>query len=301
MDLIASPVSTIDQRPPAVLATTGDGAAGPPAVSDETIAAEVEPLFQRMRSYLPQDALDVVRRAYAVARRAHGAQTRTTGELYIRHPFAVAHILVDLKLDPASIAAGLLHDVPEDTTVGLDEIRRQFGDEIAGIVDGVTKLTSIEGRSKEQAQAGTYRKMFIAMADDPRVVLIKLTDRLHNVRTLDGVAAEKQRRVARETLEIYAPLAHRLGIWQFKWELEDKAFRYLHPEKYEDIKRQLNVRREVREKIIQRVMTRLRQELAKEAIEATSPGGPSTSTRSTARWSARASRWTRSMISSRCA
>ncbi len=274
MDPIASPVSTIDQRPPAVLATTGDGSAGPPAVSDETIAAEVEPLLQRMRSYLPQDALDVVRRAYAVARRAHGAQTRTTGELYIRHPFAVAHILVDLKLDPASIAAGLLHDVPEDTAVGLDEIRRQFGDEIAGIVDGVTKLTSIEGRSKEQAQAGTYRKMFIAMADDPRVVLIKLADRLHNVRTLDGVAAEKQKRVARETLEIYAPLAHRLGIWQFKWELEDKAFRYLHPEKYEDIKRQLNVRREVREKIIQRVMTRLRQELAKEGIEADVTGRP---------------------------
>ncbi|HZG67231.1 MAG TPA: RelA/SpoT family protein, partial [Herpetosiphonaceae bacterium] len=274
MDPIASPVSTIDQRPPAVLATTGDGAAGPPAVSDETIAAEVEPLLQRMRSYLPQDALDVVRRAYTVARRAHGAQTRTTGELYIRHPFAVAHILVDLKLDPASIAAGLLHDVPEDTAVGLDEIRRQFGDEIGGIVDGVTKLTSIEGRSKEQAQAGTYRKMFIAMADDPRVVLIKLADRLHNVRTLDGVAAEKQKRVARETLEIYAPLAHRLGIWQFKWELEDKAFRYLHPEKYEDIKRQLNVRREVREKIIQRVMTRLRQELAKEGIEADVTGRP---------------------------
>ena len=274
MDPIASPVSTIDQRPPAVLATTGDGSAGPPAVSDETIAAEVEPLLQRMRSYLPQDALDVVRRAYAVARRAHGAQTRTTGELYIRHPFAVAHILVDLKLDPASIAAGLLHDVPEDTAVGLDEIRRQFGDEIAGIVDGVTKLTSIEGRSKEQAQAGTYRKMFIAMADDPRVVLIKLADRLHNVRTLDGVAAEKQRRVARETLEIYAPLAHRLGIWQFKWELEDKAFRYLHLEKYEDIKRQLNVRREVREKIIQRVMARLRQELAKEGIEADVTGRP---------------------------
>lgn len=274
MDPIASSVSVTDQRGSSVLATTDETVAVAPVLSDEAIAAECEPLLLRMRSYLPNTALDVVRRAYIVARRAHGLQTRSSGELYIRHPFAVAHILVDLKLDSASIAAGLLHDVPEDTTVGLDELRRQFGDEIAGIVDGVTKLTAIEGRTKEEAQAGTYRKMFIAMADDPRVVLIKLADRLHNVRTLDSVPPDKQKRVARETLEIYAPLAHRLGIWQFKWELEDKAFRYLHPEKYEDIRRQLNVRRDVREKIVQRVMTRLRHELAKEGIEADVTGRP---------------------------
>ncbi len=228
--------------------------------------AEVEPLLQRLHAYLETADLDLVRRAFEVAYNAHRDQRRSSGEPYIRHPLAVAHILVDLKLDQASVAAGLLHDVPEDTPVNLDQLRTEFGDEIARIVDGVTKLTSIEGRSKEEAQAGTYRKMFIAMVDDPRVVLIKLADRLHNVRTLASLPAEKQKRIARETLEIYAPLAHRLGIWQFKWELEDLAFRYLYPDRYAEISRQLHLRREVRERIVQRVMARLRQELAKEGI-----------------------------------
>src|SRR5919199_1041135 len=241
---------------------------------DPEIPAETEPLLQRMRAYLPNFDPALIRRAYAVARSAHGPQRRNSGEPYIRHPLAVAHILVDLQLDPASIAAALLHDVAEDTGVGLEELRRRFGDEIARIVDGVTKLTAMEGRSKEEAQAGTYRKMFIAMADDPRVVLIKLADRLHNLRTLDSLPPEKQKRVARETLEIYAPLAHRLGIWQFKWELEDQGFRYLHPDKYEEISRHLHLRREARERIVQRVMGRLRQELAKEGIEAEITGRP---------------------------
>lgn len=266
----------VDADPPTALRNAvGDGHA--PAASptlDPLVLAEAEPLVQRMRAYLPSFDPTVVRRAYAVAHDAHCDQRRTSGEPYIRHPLAVAHILVDLQLDPASIAAGLLHDVAEDTLVSLDELRKSFGDEISSIVDGVTKLTAMEGRSKEEAQAGTYRKMFIAMADDPRVVLIKLADRLHNVRTLDSLIPEKQKRIARETLEIYAPLAHRLGIWQFKWELEDQAFRYLHPDRYEEISRQLHLRREARERIVQRVMGRLRQELAKEGIEADITGRP---------------------------
>ncbi len=274
MNPSASSVVDTDQRPVVVQAGADGHADGTSETVDAAVLAEAEPLLQRMRAYLPNADLEVVRRAYVVAHNAHARQRRSSGEPYIRHPFAVAHILVDLKLDPACVAAGLLHDVPEDTTVSVEDLRRDFGDEIARIVDGVTKLTAMEGRSKEEAQAGTYRKMFIAMADDPRVVLIKLADRLHNVRTLDAVPPDKQKRVARETLEIYAPLAHRLGIWQFKWELEDQAFRYLHPDKYEEISRHLHLRREVRERIIQRVMSRLRQELAKEGIEAEITGRP---------------------------
>ena len=274
MDGSASPAIDVDQRTATLPAGADGHASNGAATVDAAVIAEAEPLLQRMRSYLPKTDLEVVRRAYTVAHNAHDGKRRDSGEPFIRHPFAVAHILVDLKLDPASIAAGLLHDVAEDTSVSLDELRRNFGDEIARIVDGVTKLTAIEGRSKEEAQAGTYRKMFIAMADDPRVVLIKLADRLHNIRTLDALPPDKQKRIASETLEIYAPLAHRLGIWQFKWELEDQAFKYLQPEKYQEIRRQLHLRREARERIVQRVMSRLRQELAKEGIEAEITGRP---------------------------
>ena len=242
--------------------------------TDAAIVAEAEPLVKGIRGYLPRADVDVVRRAYMVAHRAHAEQIRDSGEPYIRHPFEVAQLLIGLKLDPVCIAGGLLHDVPEDTKVILDEVRQIFGEEIGRIVDGVTKLTAMEGRSKEDAQLRTYRKMFIAMADDPRVVLIKLADRLHNIRTLDAVSVEKQKRIALETLDIYAPLAHRLGIWQFKWELEDKAFRYLHPEKYQEIRRQLQLRREARERIVRRVQSRLKHELAKEGITAEITGRP---------------------------
>ena len=274
MDTMSPQVVDVDQ-PAAEIDAAADGSTvGPAPTFDAPVLAEVEPLIQRMRAYLPALDPTVIQRAYVVAHRAHGLQRRTSGEPYIRHPLAVAHILVDLQLDPASIAAGLLHDVAEDTRVSIDELKRDFGAEIVGIVDGVTKLTAMEGRTKEEAQAGTYRKMFIAMADDPRVVLIKLADRLHNIRTLDCVPPDKQKRVAHETLEIYAPLAHRLGIWQFKWELEDQAFRYLHPDRYKEISRQLHLRRDAREKIVQRVMGRLRQELAREGIEADITGRP---------------------------
>jgi GTP diphosphokinase / guanosine-3',5'-bis(diphosphate) 3'-diphosphatase len=215
-----------------------------------------------------RDSAVLIRNAYAVAREAHEGQRRDSGEPYIDHPVAVAYILLDLRLDAASIAAALLHDVVEDTLVMIEQVDQLFGREIAHLVDGVTKLTALEAQTKEEAQARTYRKMFIAMADDPRVVLVKLADRLHNMRTISSLSPARQQRIARETLEIYAPLAHRLGISQIKWELEDSAFRVLNPEKYREIAHQLAMRRDAREKIVQRVRSRLRQTLDKEGIRA---------------------------------
>ncbi|NJP05042.1 MAG: bifunctional (p)ppGpp synthetase/guanosine-3',5'-bis(diphosphate) 3'-pyrophosphohydrolase [Chloroflexaceae bacterium] len=227
--------------------------------------------FQR---YHPTEDGDLIRQAYALACMAHEGQKRQSGEPYVNHPVAVATILLDLEMDSCTLAAALLHDVVEDTAITLDHITQVFGEEIAYLVDGVTKLSALEARTKEEAQAGSYRKMFIAMADDPRVVLIKLADRVHNMRTLDATPPEKQQRVARETLEIYAPLASRLGIWRMKSELEDLSFKVLNREKYREIARQLMLRREARERIIERVMSRLRIELEKESIVARISGRP---------------------------
>ncbi len=243
----------------------------PPAVM---LSPTADALVARVQSYLSDVNADLIRRAYAVAYVAHDGQKRQSGEPYIDHPVAVATILLDLHMDPSSIAAALLHDVVEDTAITLEQIEKTFGGEIAHLVDGATKLSVLETRSKEDAQVGTYRKMFIAMADDPRVVLIKLADRLHNMRTLGATPAEKQQRVARETLEIYAPLAHRLGMWQIKSELEDLAFKTLNPAKYREIAQQLMLRRDAREKIIHRVIARLRQAFDKEHIEAQISGRP---------------------------
>src|SRR6476660_9378432 len=202
---------------------------------------------------LTSSGADLLRRAYAVAREAHEGQKRASGEPFIDHPVAVAGLLNDLRLDVSSIGAALLHDVVEDTSVTKELVEQAFGGEVAHLVDGVTKLTALEAQTKEEAQAGTYRKMFIAMADDPRVVLVKLADRLHNMRTIDSLSPARQHRIARETLEIYAPLSHRLGIWQIKWDLEDRAFAVLNPEKYKEIAHQLAMRRIEREKLVQRV------------------------------------------------
>jgi guanosine-3',5'-bis(diphosphate) 3'-pyrophosphohydrolase len=241
-----------------------------PEFASSSVATD---LVNRLAAYQPKGAASqehaaLVRDAYAIAREAHEGQMRSSGEPYIDHPVAVAQILLNLRLDAASIAAALLHDVVEDTSVTNEQVAQLFGDEIAHLVDGVTKLTALEAQSKEEAQAGTYRKMFIAMADDPRVVLVKLADRLHNMQTISSLSVERQRRIARETLEIYAPLAHRLGIWQIKWELEDRAFAVLNPEKYREIAHQLAMRRVEREKLVQRVSSRLRHALEKEHISA---------------------------------
>ncbi len=259
------------------LSTSGNGSlTADPFTLPPTVlySPTVDALISRLLSYYPDAQEDMIRRAYAFAHAAHEGQKRRSGEPYIDHPVAVASILLDLQMDTGSIVAALLHDVVEDTSIPLEQITRDFGAEIAHLVDGVTKLSVLEAQSKEEAQAGTYRKMFIAMADDPRIVLIKLADRLHNMRTLGATPPEQQQRVARETLEIYAPLAHRLGIWQIKSELEDLAFKTLQPEKYRQIAQQLLLRRDARERIIQRVISRLKHALEKENIAANISGRP---------------------------
>jgi GTP pyrophosphokinase len=234
----------------------------------------VEALIARLHQYLPDADSDLVRRAYALGVIAHSGQYRQSGEPYIDHPVAVATILLELRLDAESVAAALLHDVVEDTGVSLEVINAFFGDSIAHLVDGVTKLSGLESKSKEEIQAGSYRKMFIATADDPRVILIKLADRLHNMRTLGATGPDKQKRVARETLDIYAPLAHRLGMWQMKSELEDLAFKAANPERYKEIANGLSMRKEARERTIQRVSKKMKEALEKEGIRAQVTGRP---------------------------
>ncbi|MFQ6058822.1 MAG: RelA/SpoT family protein [Anaerolineae bacterium] len=236
-------------------------------------SANIEALIQKVNAYLPQSD-GLLRRAYNLAAEAHQGQMRATGDPYVQHSLAAADILADMRLDLATIAATLLHDVPEDTHVPLGRIQQDFGDEIAKLVDGVTKLSRIKWESLEEEEAESLRKMFLAMAEDIRVVLIKLADRLHNMRTLWALPPDKQRKIARETLEIFAPLANRLGIWQMKWELEDLALRYLEPEKYEEIAGLLAERRAEREAYIGKVINILRAKLAEERIEAEITGRP---------------------------
>ncbi|WP_245860218.1 RelA/SpoT family protein [Candidatus Chloroploca asiatica] len=234
----------------------------------------VEALIARLGEYLPDADTELLRRAYALALIAHAGQYRQSGEPYIDHPVAVASILLELRLDAESVAAALLHDVVEDTGVDLEVIKTYFSATLAHLVDGVTKLSGLEHKTKEEMQAGSYRKMFIATADDPRVILIKLADRLHNMRTLGSTSPEKQRRVARETLDIYAPLAHRLGMWQVKSELEDLAFKAIHPEHYHEIENGLSLREDARQRMIQRVIKKMREALEKEGIRAQVNGRP---------------------------
>ena len=196
----------------------------------------VEELIAEVVAYNPDVDRELLRRAFEVAERSHAGQTRRSGEEFIHHPLGVARICAELHLDEQTIAAALLHDVVEDTGSDPDELRAEFGPEIAQLVEGVTKLSRISFQSREQAEAENYRKMIVAMAQDVRVILIKLADRLHNMRTIEYLGRQKQAQKARETLEVYAPLAHRLGIHALKWELEDLAFQTLHPRKYTEIR-----------------------------------------------------------------
>src|SRR5437764_681893 len=209
-----------------------------------------------------------VRDAFAFACEQHAAQRRKSGEEFIVHPVGVARICASMRLDTETLCAALLHDTVEDTGASIEDVRARFGEEIAAIVDGVTKLTGISFQSHDEAQAENYRKMMMAMADDPRVILIKLADRLHNMRTIDAMPKQKQMDKARETLEIYAPLAHRLGIHAIKWELEDLAFATLHPRKYQEIKALVAQQRDDRERYVSEAGEYLKHELAKLGIRA---------------------------------
>jgi GTP pyrophosphokinase len=242
---------------------------------------EYDSWLNSIKSGRPQAELDVIRRACEVAQAAHQGQTRASGEPYFQHSLAVANILADLRLDHETLAAAVLHDVLEDTDVPLKKIEQEFGKTIAKLVDGVTKMGQIQeyrGQSrkskKERARAESLRKMLLAMVDDVRVVLIKLADRTHNMRTLGSLREEKRKRIAKETLDIFAPLANRLGIWQIKWELEDLAFRYLDPELYKQIARMVDERRINREHYVSRMAARLKEELEKRGVKADVSGRP---------------------------
>ncbi len=224
--------------------------------------------------HYPDADLEAVDRAFDLAVDAHAGQRRATGEPYVTHPIASAQILADLGVDPIAIQAALLHDVPEDTEYSLTDVEERFGPEVALLVDGVTKLSKFSTHSHEQQQAENIRKMLLAMAQDIRVVLIKLADRLHNMRTLYGLTSEKQQRIARQTMEIYAPLAERLGIWQMKWELEDLAFKALEPETFRELAKLLDTRRKGRETYIQRAIADLVPKLEAAGIQADIEGRP---------------------------
>jgi guanosine-3',5'-bis(diphosphate) 3'-pyrophosphohydrolase len=228
----------------------------------------------RIADHLDPKDQQMVRKAYERAANAHTGQRRLSGEEYVNHPLEVAAILADLELDAETIAAALLHDTVEDTALTSDEVEREFGPEVARLVDGVTKLGRIALRSDQQQQAENIRKMMVAMAEDLRVVLIKLADRLHNMRTLDPLPEVKRRKISRETLDIYAPLAHRLGIGQVKWELEDLAFRNLEPEAYEDVVKRIARKRNDRESLVSDLREILARELEKVGIQAEITGRP---------------------------
>ncbi|MBF6599334.1 MAG: bifunctional (p)ppGpp synthetase/guanosine-3',5'-bis(diphosphate) 3'-pyrophosphohydrolase, partial [Dehalococcoidia bacterium] len=239
-----------------------------------TETPSVQSLIDRVSGYLPRASVSLVEKAFAFAAEAHCDQRRLTGDPYIVHPLDAAMTVAGLQLDGPAVAAALLHDVQEDCGVPNEELRKRFGAEVARLVDGATKLDKIawlapgERPGDQALQAENLRKMFLAMAEDIRVVIIKLADRLHNMRTLDAKPPEKRVRTAQETMEIYAPLANRLGIWQIKWELEDLAFRYIEPERYKQIARLIASKRAVREKYVAQVERILSEELQKQGIDA---------------------------------
>ena len=234
----------------------------------------VDGLFEMISEYLDEKQVAFVRKAYDVAAKAHANQRRKSGEPYIIHPLGVTTILAELQMDETTLAAAFLHDVVEDTDITLQQLTEMFGTKVADLVDGVTKLGKIEYISKEDQQIENYRKMFLAMAKDIRVIMIKLADRLHNMRTMKYMPVHKQHSISRETMEVYAPLAHRLGIYTIKWELEDLAFRYMEPEIYYDLVEQVKVKRREREAMIHEAMAEIKQHLDEQHIECEIQGRP---------------------------
>ena len=228
-----------------------------------------EKLINTIREYHPSTDLSMVEKAYKLARDAHKDQKRKSGEPYIIHPLCVAIILAELELDKETIVAGILHDVVEDTTATLEDLSREFNDEVALLVDGVTKLGQLSySHDKMDLQAENLRKMFLAMAKDIRVILIKLADRLHNMRTLQYMRPEKQKEKARETMDIYAPIAHRLGISKIKTELDDLSLKYLQPEVYKDLEEKLQTNKEGRENFIQSIIDEVSKHIEEAGIRA---------------------------------
>ncbi|WP_202080180.1 RelA/SpoT family protein [Caldalkalibacillus salinus] len=234
----------------------------------------IEALIEQVKTYLPSTDVDLIQRSYQFAAEAHEGQYRRSGEPYIHHPVEVAGILVNLQMDAVTVAAAFLHDVIEDTNVSAEQMEDSFGEEITLLVEGVTKLKKIKYKSHEEQQAENHRKMFVAMAKDLRVILIKLADRLHNMRTLKFQTKEKQRKKAEETLEIFAPLAHRLGISTIKWELEDISLRFLNPQQYYRIVQLMKQKRAEREEYISHVREMIREKIEEHGIEATISGRP---------------------------
>src|SRR5215212_7992161 len=230
-------------------------------------------LLRKVAAYNPEADEELIAQAYGTAHAAHKGQVRKSGEPFVYHPLATADILAELHLDSTTIAAAILHDVLEDTDLTKEELEARFGEEVADIVDGVTKLKRLPSGNLEEAQAESLRKMIVAMSRDVRVIIIKLADRLHNMRTLAYLKRENQLKKATETLEIYAPLAHRLGIYSVKWELEDLAFATLHPRRYEEIKRLVAARRADREAFINGIGAELIRHLGEAGVQDTDVKG----------------------------
>jgi GTP pyrophosphokinase len=226
-------------------------------------------LMRRMRANRPNDDLELIRKAYEFSQKHHAGQSRASGQPYLVHPLEVALVLAEMKMDPVAIAAGLLHDSVEDTSVTVVDIRKEFGEQVAHIVEGVTKISAIDFATREEQQAENLRKMMLAMVDDIRVVLIKLADRLHNMRTLEHLPPDRQQKIARETLEIYAPIAHRLGMGKIRGELEDLGFRYVDEIGYQQVHDAVEARRKAGEAFLARVESVFRDKLKEAGITAT--------------------------------
>jgi len=230
-------------------------------------------LIEKVRTYAPDADIDLLRRAYEFSAREHKGQVRRSGEPYLVHPLGVAEILADRKMDIVTIAAGLLHDVVEDTPTSIESVRELFGEQVAHVVSGVTKLSGLQFASSEERQAESFRKMLMAMVDDIRVILVKLADRLHNMRTLQHLPEQRRTRIAQETRDIYAPIANRLGMSKIKNELEDLAFQYLEPAAYAELRREVEATRTATEGLIETLIAQLRAKLAESQIEVVSIDG----------------------------